>query len=96
MRMKELGNSFKYWNAQGQALFNISNMIWGYNPNRLWDAIPFAGAGIARNCSTNLYSMGLSVGLLNEFKINKKFAINLELGYNRLENAAIMVEVALL
>ena len=47
---KELGNSFKYWNAQGQALFNISNMIWGYNPNRLWDAIPFAGAGIARNC----------------------------------------------
>lgn len=83
---KELGNSFKYWNAQGQALFNISNMIWGYNPNRLWDAIPFAGAGIARNCSTNLYSMGLSVGLLNEFKINKKFAINLELGYNRLEN----------
>jgi len=83
---KEMDNSFKYWNAQGQALFNLSNMICGYNPDRIWNVIPFAGAGFARNCTTNLYSMGLSAGLLNEFRVSKKVAINLELGYNRLEN----------
>ena len=78
--------SFKYWNAQGQVLFNVSNMVCGYNPKRIWNAIPFAGAGMARNCSTNLYAMGLSVGLLNEFRITDKFAANVELGWNRLEN----------
>lgn len=83
---KELGNSFKYWNGQGQALFNLSNMIYGYNPDRVWNLIPFVGGGIARNCSTNLYSMGLSAGILNQFYLSKKVALNLELGWNRLEN----------
>lgn len=83
---KETGNSFKYWNAQGQALFNLSNMICGYNPDRIWNAIPFAGAGLARNCTTDHYAMGLSAGLLNEFRVSRKVAVNLELGWNRLEN----------
>lgn len=79
-------SSFKYWNAQEQVLFNVSNMLCGYNPNRVYNFIPFAGAGFARNMSLNTYAMGLSVGILNEFNISKKVAINLELGWNRLEN----------
>ena len=83
---KANGDSFKYWNAQEQVLFNLSNMLCGYNPNRVYNCIPFAGAGFARNMSSNMYAMGMSVGLLNEFNINKRVAINLELGWNRLEN----------
>ena len=83
---KANGDSFKYWNAQEQVLFNLSNMLCGYNPNRVYNCIPFAGAGFARNCSSDMYAMGMSIGLLNEFNINKRVAINLELGWNRLEN----------
>lgn len=78
--------SFKYWNAQEQVLFNLSNLIYGYNPDRIWNLVPFAGAGIARNCTDNRYAMGLSVGLLNQFYVSKKVAVNFELGWNRFEN----------
>ena len=83
---KSNGENFKYWNIQEQALFNLSNMLCGYNPKRVYNCIPFAGAGFARNMSYNTYAMGLSVGLLNEFVVSKRVAINLELGWNRLEN----------
>lgn len=83
---KANGDSFKYWNAQEQVLFNLSNMLCGYNPKRVYNCIPFAGAGFARNMSSNMYAMGMSIGLLNEFNINKHVALNLELGWNRLEN----------
>ena len=77
---KANGDSFKYWNAQEQVLFNLSNMFCGYNPKRVYNCIPFAGAGFARNMSSDMYAMGMSIGLLNEFNINKRVAINLELG----------------
>ena len=83
---KANGDSFKYWNAQEQVLFNLSNMFCGYNPKRVYNCIPFAGAGFARNMSSDMYAMGMSIGLLNEFNINKRVSINLELGWNRLEN----------
>ena len=83
---KANGDSFKYWNAQEQVLFNLSNIFCGYNPKRVYNCIPFAGAGFARNMSSDMYAMGMSIGLLNEFNINKRVAINLELGWNRLEN----------
>lgn len=83
---KANGDSFKYWNAQEQVLFNLSNMFCGYNPKRVYNCIPSAGAGFARNMSSDMYAMGMSIGLLNEFNINKRVAINLELGWNRLEN----------
>ncbi|WP_288146157.1 OmpA family protein [Xylanibacter caecicola] len=83
---KAAERSYKFWNGQGQALFNLSNMLCGYNPDRVYNFIPFAGAGVARNCTDNLYVMGLSVGILNQFNISKKVAVNLELGWNRMEN----------
>jgi OOP family OmpA-OmpF porin len=74
-------NSNKYWTLQEQALFNLSNMICGYSETRVWNLIPFAGFGIARAMSYNSYAMGASVGLLNEFRLSKKVAINLEASY---------------
>jgi OOP family OmpA-OmpF porin len=75
----------KYWIANEQALFNLSNMLCGYNPNRVWNFIPFAGAGVGRSMSANYYGMGLSAGILNEFRVSKHVAINLEIGWNRYE-----------
>lgn len=83
---KAFDESFKYWNAQEQVLFNLSNMLCGYNPNRVYSFIPFAGAGFARNMTADRYAMGLSVGLLNQFRLSNRVALNVELGWNRFEN----------
>ena len=78
-----LGN--KYWILNEHILFNLSNMLCGYNPDRVWNFIPFVGGGIGRSMSYNAYAMDLSVGILNQFQINRKLAVNLEIGWNRCE-----------
>ena len=75
-------NKIKYWNLQEQALLNLSNLLCGYNESRVWNFIPYAGVGVARNCSYNTYELVGSAGLLNTFRISKRVAINLDLSYN--------------
>ncbi len=79
------GNGNKYWTLNEHVLFNLSNMLCGYNPNRVWNFVPFVGAGITRSCSYDRYGMDLSVGILNQFYVSRKVAINFELGWNRYE-----------
>lgn len=75
-------NKIKYWNAQEQALFNVSNLLCGYNPKRVWNFIPFAGVGITRNCSYNTYELIASGGLLNTFRLSKRVLLNIEASFN--------------
>ena len=84
----ETSKSNKYWTANEQVLFNLSNLICGYNEKRIWNLIPFAGGGITRNMSYNTYAMQLGVGVLNTFRVSPKLAVNLELGWDRLEGDA--------
>ena len=81
---QDVGN--KYWVAQEQVLFNLSNLIYGYNPERVWNFVPFLGGGFGRSMSYNSYALGLSAGLLNQFYVSKKVAINVELGLITSEN----------
>lgn len=74
-------NASKYWQANEQVLFNLSNMLCGYNPDRVWNFIPYLGGGIGRNMTYNSYAMGLQAGLLNEFRLSRKFALNLDLSF---------------
>ena len=82
------GNGNKYWTLNEHVLFNLSNMLCGYNPNRVWNFIPFAGAGVTRSMTYNTYAMNYSVGILNTFRVSKKVGINFELGWDRLEGDA--------
>lgn len=75
----------KYWLINGDALFNVSNMVVGYNPKRFYNLVPFVGAGIGRCMTTDFYGMYLRAGILNEFRVSKNIAINLEFGWNRIE-----------
>ena len=75
-------NKIKYWNLQEQTLFNLSNLLCGYNESRVWNFIPYFGVGVARNCSYNTYELVGSAGILNTFKVSKRVAINLDLSYN--------------
>ena len=75
-------NANKYWQFNEDVMFNLSNMICGYNPNRVWNFIPYMGGGISRNMSYDSYAMGLQFGLLNEFRLSRKFALNLDLAFS--------------
>ena len=80
------GKFNKFWTLNEQILFNVSNMLCGYNPNRVWNFIPFVGGGIGRSMTHDRYGMDLNIGILNEFRIGRKTFLNLEVGWNRFEN----------
>ena len=75
-----------YLGVNEHVLFNLHNLLGGYDEDRFWNFIPFVGAGVAHTIKTPA-GMGkagtytFSAGLLNTFKLSKKLAANLELGY---------------
>ncbi len=81
----EIGTANKYWILNEQVMFNLSNLFFGYNENRVWNLIPFAGAAVARTMTYDWYGMGLSVGLQSTWKVSKKVNVYLEAGWNRVE-----------
>jgi OOP family OmpA-OmpF porin len=66
------------WQLQGDVLFNLSNMIYGYSETRVWNLIPYVGVGGVRNCSDNVNDFAYTAGLLNTWKLNKHFLLNLD------------------
>ena len=78
-------NASKYWTLQEQVLFNLSNLLMGYNEQRFWNFIPYIGAGVGRNMTYCTYGMGLSAGLLNTFRISPKVAINFDINWGAYE-----------
>ena len=78
-------SKFKYWTLNEQVMLNLSNLLCGYNPTRVWNVIPFFGGGISRNCDDNFYAMQLSVGLQSSWRLCKYANIYVEAGWNRLE-----------
>ena len=79
-------NASKYWTLNEHIMFNLSNMLCGYNETRVWNFIPYIGGGIGRNMTYNRYSLGLSAGILNTFRLSKHVALNLDLGYGVYED----------
>ncbi len=75
-----------YLAVNEQVLFNLSNMICGYNENRIWNFIPYIGAGLAHSVKTpagvsKAGTYTFSAGILNTFRISRRVALNFELGY---------------
>ncbi len=75
-----------YLGVNEHVLFNLHNLLGGYDESRVWNFIPYIGAGVAHTFKTPA-GMGkagtytFSAGLLNTFKLSQKLAANLELGY---------------
>ncbi len=59
-------------------MFNPINMIGGYRADRLYNIIPYASVGYARNITGNDNELSLGLGLINSFRINKRLDINVE------------------
>ena len=86
-------NANKYWTLNEEVLFNLSNMLCGYNPNRVWNFIPYIGGGFGRNMSYDTYAMTLTAGFLNTFRLSNKVAINLDINWLTAEKDLDGVEV---
>ncbi len=59
-----------YVNTHGDLLWNASNSIAGYNPDRIWDAIPYVGCGWIMLEGQSDKCLPI-VGLVNNFHIAK-------------------------
>ena len=78
-------SSLKFWTINEQILFNMSNLLCGYNPNRVWNLTTFVGGGVNRNESISLYAMLLSAGINSSWKLSRHVDLYTELGWNRME-----------
>ena len=74
-----------YWTLNEHLLFNMSNLLCGYNPDRVWNVTPFIGGGVTRNESISLYAMQLSVGINSSWKLSRLLDLYAEVGWNRME-----------
>ena len=70
-----------YGAVSADALINLSNIICGYNENRVWNFIPFAGAGFLRAFDIRQYTPALRTGIENTWKLGKRANIYLDLTY---------------
>lgn len=83
---KEENSPSKYWQANEQVLFNLSNLLCGYSDTRVWNFIPYVGAGLARSMTYDRYAIGLQAGILNTWRLSKRVAINLDASFGAHEN----------
>ena len=68
-----------YINLHVDAMMNVTNMIMGYNPERIYNLVPYVGMGGVRVFELNNYSFGFNAGILNTFRLNDSWAVNLEM-----------------
>ncbi len=64
----------------GDILFNVSNMIAGYNEDRIYDFVPFVGFGFAHSYDApRRNSLAFNFGIINTFHLASAWDLNLEL-----------------
>lgn len=87
MRLAYNGTKFQgyndkldYMNLHIDALMSVTNMIMGYDPDRIYNLSPYIGMGGVRVFDLNSYSFGFNVGLLNTFRLTDSWTVNLEMG----------------
>ena len=83
----DLHHAYKYLNLHEDVTFNLSNLFGGYREERIWNFIPYVGWGVARNMSANHYDVSFNAGLLNNFRINQKVSVFVDLYYNSMDGS---------
>ena len=68
-------HSYKYLNLHEDLMFNLSNLLYGYNEKRVWNFIPYVGIGWARNMDNVNNGTSYNFGLLNNFRVSDRVQI---------------------
>ena len=64
-----------YMYIHEDVMLNLTNMIWGYNEQRVWTLSPYAGMGYLRNLDTNNNDVGIHFGLHNDVKLTDRWSL---------------------
>lgn len=75
-----------YMNLHGDLMLNLNALLGGYNPNRVYEVIPYIGAGWAHSYSrphTNVATF--NAGIINRFRLSNAVDLNVELNATGLE-----------
>lgn len=71
---------FNYMNLHGDILFNVSNMLAGYNEHRVYDFIPYVGFGFNHSFDEpRRNTLAANFGIINTFHLTRAWDLNLEL-----------------
>lgn len=71
---------FDMFNIHGDVLFNVSNLLCGYNPKRFWNCSPYIGLGWGRVWEApQQKELTGNFGLFNAFRVCDAIDINLDL-----------------
>lgn len=71
---------FKFYNLHMDALFNMSNLLYGYNEKRVYNCSPYLGLGWTRVWkSPQSMEVSANVGILNSFRLNDALDLNLDI-----------------
>lgn len=63
----------------GDVMLNLTNMFCGYREDRLYNAIPYVSIGYLRGMDNKENELAGGIGLINRFRLNKAWDLNLEL-----------------
>ena len=70
----------KFFNLHGEVMFNLSNMLGGYKPNRVWNCSPYIGLGLLRAYNGHTTSeIGANLGIHNAFRLTDALDLNLDI-----------------
>lgn len=71
---------FDYMNLHGDVMFNLNALFGGYNQHRVYEIIPYVGAGFTHNYSKpHREALSVNAGIINKFRISNAIDINTEL-----------------
>jgi outer membrane protein OmpA-like peptidoglycan-associated protein len=75
-----------YMNLHADAMFDLNALFGGYNSRRVYEVIPYVGAGFTHSYSKpHVQAMTFNGGIINRFRISSVFDINLELSATAVE-----------
>lgn len=77
---------FDYMNLHGDIMFNLNALFGGYNSHRVYELIPYLGAGFTHAYTRpHVNALTINAGLINRFRISSAVDINLELSATGVE-----------
>lgn len=81
--------SYSYWQVTEDVMFNLSNLLCGYNETRVWNFIPYVGIGVGKQMTGGGkdYDFVYNGGLLNTFRINNRVGIFLDIYCQAIEGS---------
>ena len=77
--MHLIPQDIKFFNLHGDLMVNVSNIFFGYNPERIWNCSPYLGMGWVRNYTgKQSHEFAGILGVHNSFRLSEAWDLNLD------------------